>query len=137
MCYMLARLCQCCRQADSSARTSRQAVQEKQQQQALQAQHLSFQAGKAHAKQRSQSVGPQRPVGEQRLEQLSRPKTAHWAKCKYVCLSRNSLLPLDLNAAAYSNQPLKTFKTAQKAQCYYMCLSHNGACLSDQCAAGW
>ena len=25
------------------------------------------------------------PTGDQRLEQLARPKTAHWDKCKYVC----------------------------------------------------
>ena len=36
---------------------------------------------------RSQSAGRQRPTGEQRLEQLARPKTAHWDKCEYVCSS--------------------------------------------------
>lgn len=35
---------------------------------------------------RSQSVGKQRASGEQRLEQLARPKTAHWDKCECMCV---------------------------------------------------
>ena len=33
---------------------------------------------------RSQSVGKQRASGDQRLEQLARPKTAHWDKCEHL-----------------------------------------------------
>jgi len=63
---------------------SKQAVLERRQQQ----QHdddLTFRPNTSGARGRSQSAGRQRPTGDQRLEQLARPKTAHWDKCKYVC----------------------------------------------------
>lgn len=63
---------------------SKQAAVERQQQQ--QGQELSFQPRTSNGQVRSKSAGPQRPVGGQRLEQLSRPKTGHWEKCKYVHL---------------------------------------------------
>jgi len=63
---------------------SKQAVLERRQQQ----QHdddLTFRPNTSAPRGRSQSAGRQRPTGDQRLEQLARPKTAHWDKCKYVC----------------------------------------------------
>ena len=63
---------------------SKQAVLERRQQQ----QHdddLTFRPTTNGPRGRSQSAGRQRPAGDQRLEQLARPKTAHWDKCKYVC----------------------------------------------------
>ena len=71
--------------SDAQPSKSKQAAVEKRQRQ--QEQELSLQPGTFNGRGRSQSAGPQRPVDEQRLEQLSRPKTAHWEKCKYVCLS--------------------------------------------------
>ena len=63
---------------------SKQAVLERRQQQ----QHdddLTYRPITSAPRGRSQSAGRQRPTGDQRLEQLARPKTTHWDKCKYVC----------------------------------------------------
>ena len=61
--------------------TARQAALQRQ------ASDPGFKGSKPAVRGRSQTAGRQRATGEQRLEQLARPKTAHWDKCKYVCSS--------------------------------------------------
>ncbi|DBA84161.1 TPA: hypothetical protein ACH3X1_006628 [Trebouxia sp. C0004] len=67
---------------------SKQAVLERRQQQ----QHnddLTFRSNTGAPRGRSQSAGRQRPTGDQRLEQLARPKTAHWDKCAQLKLEED------------------------------------------------
>ena len=63
---------------------SKQAVLERRQQQ-QHADDLTYRPNASAPRGRSQSASRQRPIGDQRLEQLARPKTTHWDKCKYVC----------------------------------------------------
>lgn len=81
----MAMLCREFNLSEAHPSKSRQAAVERRQQQL--GQEPSFQQRTSNPRGRSQSAGPQRPQGEQRLEQLSRPKTAHWEKCEYVCLT--------------------------------------------------
>ena len=62
---------------------SKQAMLERRQQQQDDA--LTSRPSASGPRARSQSAGRGRPSGEQRIEQLARPKTAHWDKCEYVC----------------------------------------------------
>ena len=61
---------------------SKQAALERRQQQ--QDDDLTFRPNTSGHRGRSQSAGRHRPTGEQRIEQLARPKTAHWDKCECV-----------------------------------------------------
>ena len=77
----------CCREFNLSGahpKTSKQAALERheQQQQDSNMRPHACSGGRG----RSQSVGKQRATGEQRLEQLARPKTAHWDKCECMCV---------------------------------------------------
>ena len=81
----MALLCREFNLSEAHPSKSRQAAVERRQQQL--GQEPSFQQRTSYPQGRSQSAGPQRPQGEQRLEQLSRPKTAHWEKCEYMCLA--------------------------------------------------
>ena len=67
-------------------RTSKQAALERREQQQQQQQEDGLRAHACSGRGRSQSVGKQRATGEQRLEQLARPKTAHWDKCECMCV---------------------------------------------------
>ncbi|KAL3139243.1 hypothetical protein ABBQ32_006011 [Trebouxia sp. C0010 RCD-2024] len=62
-------------------KTSKQAALERHEQQQQQQEDNLRPHGCSSGRGRSQSVGKQRGSGEQRLEQLARPKTAHWDKC--------------------------------------------------------
>lgn len=82
--------CCCFREFNLSGahpKMSKQAVLERRQQQQQQDDDLGFRPSTSGGRGRSQSAGRQRAAGEQRLEQLARPKIAHWDKCKYVCVS--------------------------------------------------
>lgn len=61
---------------------SKQAALERRQQQ--QDDDLTFRPNTSGHRRRSQSAGRHRPTGGQRIEQLARPKTAHWDKCECV-----------------------------------------------------
>ena len=81
----------CCREFNLSSahpKTSKQAALERHEQQQQQQQQDSNMRPHACSggRGRSQSVGKQRATGEQRLEQLARPKTAHWDKCECMCV---------------------------------------------------
>ena len=93
------RVCVCvhCREFNLSSahpKTSKQAALERheqqQQQQDINLRPHACSSGRG----RSQSVGKQRATGEQRLEQLARPKTAHWDKCECMCVLRRLLHPV-------------------------------------------
>ena len=77
----------CCREFNLSGahpKTSKQAALERheQQQQDSKMRPHTCSSGRG----RSQSAGKQRGTGEHRLEQLARPKTAHWDKCECMCV---------------------------------------------------
>ncbi|DBA71623.1 TPA: hypothetical protein ACH3X2_001084 [Trebouxia sp. C0005] len=68
---------------------SKQAVLERRQQQQQHDDDLTFRPNVTGSQGRSQSAGKQRPTGDQRLEQLARPKTAHWDKCAQLKLEED------------------------------------------------
>lgn len=72
-------------------KTSKQAALERHEQQQQQQEDNLRPHGCSSGRGRSQSVGKQRGSGEQRLEQLARPKTAHWDKCECMCVLQNLL----------------------------------------------
>lgn len=110
-----------CREFNLSAahpKTSKQAALERHEQQQQQQEDSLRPHACSSGRGRSQSVGKQRGTGEQRLEQLARPKTAHWDKCECMCV-----LPYLLHIVECMGTSLQLNQSVDK---------HN-ACASQHC----